>query len=135
MNSRPKPKRMNTPNHSLRKIVRFLNNPDEDDGFCLPNLQRPFEWSEDQICPLLGSILREYPISMLVIWSIKGSHTSGISSCGPWNRHAGWSARNYHSKAKKNSISTPPSYAMDNVPADNPAPKRAPARDCWEVRR
>jgi hypothetical protein len=40
---------MKTPKHSLRKIVSFLNNPDEDGGFWLPNIQRPFVWSEEQI--------------------------------------------------------------------------------------
>ncbi len=59
---------MKTPKHSLRKIVSFLNNTDEDGGFWLPNIQRPFVWSEDQICRLFDSILREYPISTLLIW-------------------------------------------------------------------
>lgn len=59
---------MKTPKHSLRKIVKFLNNPDEDGGFWLPNIQRAFVWSEDQICRLFDSILREYPISTLLIW-------------------------------------------------------------------
>jgi len=62
---------MKTPKHSLRKIVRFLNNPDEDGGFWLPNIQRPFVWREDQICRLFDSILREYPISTLLIWKTK----------------------------------------------------------------
>jgi len=62
---------MKTPKHSLRKIVGFLNNPDEDGGFWLPNIQRPFVWSEDQICRLFDSILREYPISTLLIWKTK----------------------------------------------------------------
>lgn len=53
---------------SLRKIVSFLNNPEEDGGFWLPNIQRPFVWSEEQICRLFDSILREYPISTLLIW-------------------------------------------------------------------
>jgi len=56
---------------SLRKIVSFLNNPDEDGGFWLPNIQRPFVWSEDQICKLFDSILRQYPISTLLIWKTK----------------------------------------------------------------
>lgn len=59
---------MKTPKHSLRKIVRFLNNPDEEGGFWLPNIQRPFVWKEDQICRLFDSIMREYPISTLLIW-------------------------------------------------------------------
>jgi len=59
---------MKTPKHSLRKIVTFLNNPEEEGGFWLPNIQRPFVWSEEQICRLFDSILREYPISTLLIW-------------------------------------------------------------------
>src|SRR5258708_34479922 len=62
---------MKTPKHSLRKIVNFLNNPDEDGGFWLPNIQRPFVWSEEQVCRLFDSILREYPISTLLIWKTK----------------------------------------------------------------
>ena len=54
---------MKNQKHTIRKIVGFLNNPDEDGGFWLPNIQRPFVWSEDQICRLFDSILREYPIS------------------------------------------------------------------------
>jgi uncharacterized protein with ParB-like and HNH nuclease domain len=59
---------MKTPKHSLRKIVNFLNNPDEDGGFWLPNIQRPFVWSEEQTCRLFDSILRQYPISTLLVW-------------------------------------------------------------------
>jgi uncharacterized protein with ParB-like and HNH nuclease domain len=62
---------MKTPKHSLRKIISFLNNPDEDGGFWLPNIQRPFVWSEEQTCRLFDSILREYPISTLLIWKTK----------------------------------------------------------------
>jgi len=56
---------------SLRKIVSYLNDPDEDGGFWLPNIQRPFVWSEDQISRLFDSILRQYPISTLLIWKTK----------------------------------------------------------------
>lgn len=59
---------MKNQKHTLRKIVGFLNNPDEEGGFWLPNIQRPFVWSEEQICRLFDSILREYPISTLLIW-------------------------------------------------------------------
>ena len=62
---------MKTPKHSLRKIVTFLNNPEEEGGFWLPNIQRPFVWSEEQICRLFDSILREYPISTLLIWKTR----------------------------------------------------------------
>jgi hypothetical protein len=64
-------RKMKTPKHSLRKIVSFLNNPDEDGGFWLPNIQRPFVWSEDQSCRLFDSILREYPIGSLLVWKTR----------------------------------------------------------------
>lgn len=59
---------MKNQKQTIRKIVSFLNNPDEDGGFWLPNIQRPFVWGEDQICRLFDSILREYPISTLLVW-------------------------------------------------------------------
>ena len=62
---------MKNQKHTIRKIVSFLNNTEEDGGFWLPNIQRPFIWSEDQICRLFDSILRQYPISTLLIWKTK----------------------------------------------------------------
>ena len=59
---------MKNQKQTIRKIVGYLNNTDEDGGFWLPNIQRPFVWSEDQICRLFDSILREYPISTLLVW-------------------------------------------------------------------
>ena len=56
------------PETTIRKIVGFLNNPEEEGGFWLPNIQRPFVWGEEQIYRLFDSILREYPISTLLIW-------------------------------------------------------------------
>ena len=65
-------KKLRTPmknlKQTIRKIVGYLNNSDEDGGFWLPNIQRPFVWDEEQICRLFDSILREYPISTLLIW-------------------------------------------------------------------
>jgi hypothetical protein len=65
---------MKNQKQTIRRIVSFLNNSDEEGGFWLPNIQRPFVWSEEQICRLFDSILREYPISTLLIWKT----TSGI---------------------------------------------------------
>ena len=59
---------MKNQKQTIKKIVRFLNNPDEDGGFWLPNIQRAFVWHEEQICRLFDSILREYPISTLLVW-------------------------------------------------------------------
>ena len=62
---------MKNKSESIRKIVGFLNNVDEDGGFWLPNIQRHFVWSEEQTCRLFDSILREYPISTLLVWKTK----------------------------------------------------------------
>lgn len=59
---------MKNQKQTIRKIVGFLNNSDEEGGFWLPNIQRPFVWSENQICRLFDSIMREYPISTLLLW-------------------------------------------------------------------
>jgi hypothetical protein len=56
---------------TLRQIVHYLNNPDQNGGFWLPHIQRAFVWSEEQICRLFDSIMREYPISTLLIWKTK----------------------------------------------------------------
>jgi hypothetical protein len=57
---------------SIRKIVSYLNDGEaEGGGFWLPNIQRPFVWSEDQIARLFDSIMREYPISTLLVWKTK----------------------------------------------------------------
>lgn len=57
---------------SIRKIVSYLNDVEsEGGGFWLPNIQRPFVWSEEQMARLFDSIMREYPISTLLIWKTK----------------------------------------------------------------
>jgi hypothetical protein len=65
---------MRNQRRTIRKIVDVLNNKEEEGGFWLPNIQRSFVWSEDQICKLFDSILREYPISTLLVWKT----TSGM---------------------------------------------------------
>jgi hypothetical protein len=89
---------MKSPKHSLRKIVTFLNNPDEEGGFWLPNIQRPFVWKDEQICRLFDSILREYPISTLLVWKTKSTirHRKFID--------------NYHSKIRLTDF-----YVPDNT--------------------
>src|ERR1017187_7387258 len=62
---------MKNQKQTIRKIVGFLNNPEEEGGFWLPNIQRPFVWNEEQMCRLYDSILREYPISTLLIWKTR----------------------------------------------------------------
>ena len=53
---------------TIRKMVTYLNDEEENGGFWLPNIQRPFVWSEEKIGRLFDSIMRQYPISTLLIW-------------------------------------------------------------------
>ncbi len=59
---------MKNQKETIRKIVTYLNNEESYGGFWLPNIQRPFVWSEEQIERLFDSIMREYPISTLLVW-------------------------------------------------------------------
>lgn len=58
---------------SIMKLIRSLNDRDANGGFWLPNIQRPFVWKEDQIARLFDSVMREYPISTLLVWRTKES--------------------------------------------------------------
>jgi hypothetical protein len=40
---------MKNQKEKIRRTVGFLNNTDANGGFWLPNIQRPFVWSEEQI--------------------------------------------------------------------------------------
>ena len=62
---------MKNQKETIPKMVGFLNNPERDGGFWLPNIQRPFVWNEGQIERLFDSIIREYPISTLLVWKTK----------------------------------------------------------------
>jgi hypothetical protein len=54
---------------SIRALVRAINQPDGDGGgLWLPNIQRPFVWSQDQIARLFDSIMRGYPINTVMFW-------------------------------------------------------------------
>ncbi len=62
---------MKNKKETIRKIVTYLNNPDEQGGMWLPNIQRKFVWKPEQMEALFDSIMREYPISTLLIWKTK----------------------------------------------------------------
>ncbi|KQN96401.1 hypothetical protein ASF01_13615 [Stenotrophomonas sp. Leaf70] len=59
---------MRNERNTIWKIVRGLNDAESNGGLWLPNIQRPFVWSEEQIEKLFDSIMREYPISTLLVW-------------------------------------------------------------------
>jgi len=59
---------------TIRQIVSYLNDDEADGGgFWLPLIQRHFVWTEDQIAKLFDSIMREYPISTLLVWRTRES--------------------------------------------------------------
>lgn len=58
---------------SIHKLIRSINDREANGGFWLPNIQRPFVWKEEQIERLFDSIMREYPISTLLVWRTKES--------------------------------------------------------------
>ena len=62
---------MKNQSRTIRKMVNCLNNSEEEGGFWLPNIQRPFVWGEDQMARLFDSLMRDYPISTLLIWRTK----------------------------------------------------------------
>jgi len=64
---------MRNERNSIWKIVKALNDSESNGGFWLPNIQRPFVWSEAQIEKLFDSIMREYPISTLLVWRTKAA--------------------------------------------------------------
>lgn len=64
---------MRNEKNSIWKIVKSLNDAEYSGGLWLPNIQRPFVWSEEQIERLFDSIMREYPISTLLVWRTKAS--------------------------------------------------------------
>lgn len=57
------------PSKSIKAMVKDINDPDADGGgLWLPHIQRQFVWDEDQIERLFDSIMRQYPLSSMLIW-------------------------------------------------------------------
>ena len=48
-------------------VISLLNQVKNGD-IILPNIQREFVWSEESICKLMDSILRGYPIGIILMW-------------------------------------------------------------------
>ncbi|WP_339643953.1 DUF262 domain-containing protein [uncultured Porticoccus sp.] len=60
------------PSKSIKAIVQDINNRDADGGgLWLPNIQREFVWEEEQIERLFDSIMRQYPLSSMLIWKTR----------------------------------------------------------------
>jgi len=50
---------------TINKIVEKINK-----SILLPDIQRPFVWTEEQIYKLFDSLMREYPISTFLFWEL-----------------------------------------------------------------
>jgi uncharacterized protein with ParB-like and HNH nuclease domain len=60
------------PSRTIKSLIAEINNEDaEGGGLWLPNIQRLFVWDEDQIEKLFGSIMRQYPLSSMMIWKTR----------------------------------------------------------------
>jgi len=60
------------PSKSIKAMVQDINNRDADGGgLWLPNIQREFVWEEEQIERLFDSIMRQYPLSSMLIWKTR----------------------------------------------------------------
>ena len=62
---------MRNKKETIRKFISLIDNEEEQGGLWLPNIQRYFIWSKDQIEKLFDSIMREYPIGNLLVWKTK----------------------------------------------------------------
>lgn len=52
-------------------IMSLLNQIRNDQQLVLPDLQRDFVWSRDQIRLLMDSVMREYPFGSLLLWQTR----------------------------------------------------------------
>jgi hypothetical protein len=53
---------------TLPKTIGILMSEVGDRSIALPDLQRPFVWSDSQVCDLLDSVYRGFPAGVLVFW-------------------------------------------------------------------
>ena len=56
---------------SIKQVITYFNNPIEQGGFWLPNVQKEFIWREEQIEKFADSIMREYPIGVFLVLKTK----------------------------------------------------------------
>jgi uncharacterized protein with ParB-like and HNH nuclease domain len=68
-------------------IIGFVGRIERND-LLLPNIQRDLVWRQDQILKLLDSLLRGYPVGILLIW-----RTRQEIECRQFIRHYSAGAR------------------------------------------
>ena len=92
------------PNYSDQTIVEALDGI-QSRHYVLPAIQREFVWGTDQICELFDSLLRDYPISSLLYWSVTKEHADDYR----WYDFV----LNYHE------LDSPACPAHENLPAED----------------
>jgi hypothetical protein len=63
------------PNYSDQTVAEALE-AIQQRRYVLPAIQREFVWGPDRICALFDSLLRDYPISSLLYWSVSKEHAN-----------------------------------------------------------
>jgi uncharacterized protein with ParB-like and HNH nuclease domain len=62
------------PSKSIKAMVQEINNDDADGGgLWLPNIQRQFVWNTEKITRLFDSVMRQYPLSSMLLWKTRES--------------------------------------------------------------
>jgi len=62
------------PAKTIKSMLADINNADADGGgLWLPNIQRLFVWDEEQISKLFDSIMRQYPLSSMLVWKTRAT--------------------------------------------------------------
>lgn len=60
------------PSKSIKAIIQDINNDEADGGgLWLPNIQRQFVWNTEQIVRLFDSVMRQYPLSSMLLWKTR----------------------------------------------------------------
>ncbi|MCC8367148.1 DUF262 domain-containing protein [Xenorhabdus sp. PB61.4] len=60
------------PSKSIKAIIQEINNDEADGGgLWLPNIQRQFVWDTEQISRLFDSVMRQYPLSSMLLWKTR----------------------------------------------------------------
>ena len=53
---------------TIDSVLNRINKEESPDGLFLPHIQRDFVWAEENVCRLLDSLMRGYPIGTILTW-------------------------------------------------------------------
>jgi len=67
----------------LHELLRAAGS-DQGATLLVPDLQRPYVWSPDQVILLVDSLLRGWPFGTLLLWSVKSESLASIPARAFW---------------------------------------------------